>query len=466
MTNASGRDVALHAVRAALTGKAFAGQVLRAERDELHLAGREAGFATQVALGAVRHLLTIEHVLSAVARFDRRRVPRTLRAILYCAAYQVLWMDRVPVFAAVDEAVAQAHRHVGGRSPGMVNAVLRQLVRAIGERRVAWQRLDPHQVRVSWDQACAFSRDVLPPADAADGFMTHLAAATGERLERYHTLVARFGAERAEQIVWASQAVPVTVLQRQTLRIGPDEFRTGVISVSAATGIESTADAAFLPASLHLSDIPLFVEGKAFVQDPTARAAAVLVAAQPGERVLDLCAAPGGKSMALALQMQDRGEIVACDVSPQRLERVQENTRRLGLSCIRTHVLPAAIPRERPALGTFDAALVDVPCTNTGVIARRPEARLSFSAHKLRALLAPQRDLLRLAATHVRPGGRLVYSTCSLEPEENERQVEQFLAEHPDWSLDHQETTLPRWGPRLADWHDGGFAARLVHLAD
>jgi 16S rRNA (cytosine967-C5)-methyltransferase len=456
-----GRAVAYLAVLDVLRGEGFAGQTLRRLRSAEKLSGRDAALAMQIALGSVRHLLTIEHVLSAVARFDPRRTRRRLHAILYTAAYQIIWMDRVPVFAAVDEAVNQARSHVGGRSPGMVNAVLRNLTRALAERRGPWRRLDPRHVRVSWDQACVFAHDVLPPADPPDHVNVHLAAATGERMARYRTLADRFGSESAEQIAWASQAVPVTVLQRNTLRIGPEEFQKH-LREHLGEDAELTADAAYLPPGTQIADVPLFAEGTAFVQDPTAHAAARLVEARPGERVLDLCAAPGGKSMVLAMQMEDRGEVVACDVSPERLALVQENVARLGLTCVRTSPLPAREPGDASSLGTFDAVLLDVPCTNTGVIARRPEARLGLTDKKLQSLAGAQCDLLELAALHVRPGGRLVYSTCSLEPDENEVQIERFLADQAGWSLDYQQTTLPAWGQHQSAWCDGGFTARLA----
>ena len=444
-----GREAGYLAVRDVLRGESFAADTLRTLRVDGRLSGRDAAMAMEVALGTVRHINTIERVLRTVARYDPRRTRRELRAILSAAAYQVIWMSRTPVFAAVDQAVKLARRHAGGRSPGMVNAILRNLTRAIDERRGPWQRLNARQVRVEWDQACIFKQDVLPPAVDAE---RHLAAAAGEREERYSSLVARFGPEGAEQIAWAAQAVPPTVLQRNALRIDAQAFQ-------ALWMADATPDVAFMPAGVPVVGTAPFADGMSFVQDPTARAAATLVEVQPGQRVLDLCAAPGGKSVALAIDMQDQGEVVACDSSPDRLARVQENVERLGLTCVRTCPPPTDSSSD---LGHFDAALADVPCSNTGVIARRPEARLGLTPEKLQSLLPVQQELLRTAARHVKPGGRLVYSTCSLEAEENERQVEAFLAEHADWSFDCQQTTLPAWGARLTDWRDGGYAARLI----
>jgi 16S rRNA (cytosine967-C5)-methyltransferase len=456
-----GREAAFLAVQDVFSGRGFVGERLRALRGERRLGGREAALAMQIGLGAVRHAVTIDRVLSTVARYDPQRVRAALRTILCTAAYQIIWMDRVPVFAAGNQAVELARRHVGRRSPGMVNALLRRLTQAIEARRVPWERLNTRQVRVSWDQACAFESDVLPAADPANDHAEHLAVATGERARRYQSLVERFGAERAEGLAWACQALPVTILQRQRLRIGSDAFQEQV-RASYGEAAECTADAAFLPPSVNALALPLFREGRAYIQDVTAHAAASLLEPRAGERVLDLCAAPGGKSIVLAQQMNDRGEVVACDASPDRILQVRQNVERLGLTCIRPHLIRTSDASESDLGGEFDAALADVPCSNSGVIARRPEARLGLTPRKLSSLVELQGALLRHAAARVRTGGRLVYSTCSIELEENEQIVSAFLSENPGWKLDSQQTWLPSWGPRLSDWRDGGYAARLV----
>ena len=445
-----GRAAAYLAILDVLRGQGFAADKLRELRAQDRLSGRDSGLATHIALGAVRHLITIEQVLSTVARFDKRRIHARIRAILYTAAYQIVWMDRVPAFASVDEAVKLAARYVGGRSRGMVNAILRNLTRTIKAHNETWQRLDPTQIRTSWGQACVFTKPVLP---AADQYQAHLSAAASEHPSRYHTLIRHHGCEQAEEIIWASQAVPAIVLHRNKLRIEADDFRT---QMHAAFGDETelSDDVAFVPAATRVIDSEPFRKGMIFVQDPTAHAAAMLMAAQPGERILDLCAAPGGKSIVLAQQIQDQGEVVACDADEVRLARVRENAARLGLTCIHTSPLPRNV--------MFDAAFLDVPCSNTGVIARRPEARLGLTTKKVESLVRTQRDLILTAAQQVRPGGRLVYSTCSLEPAENQELVEWFLTERPEWQLKTQQTTLPAWGPHLSDWRDGGYAALLV----
>lgn len=458
-TTIDARTAATLAITDALTGRRFAQDVLRELRDADRIDGRDAALAAEIALGAVRHLVTLEHVLGAVATYHRRRTPPHVRAVLLAAAFQIIWMDRIPIHAAVDEAVERARERAGGRAPGMVNAVLRRLCDAIEDRGVAWRRLEPTLVRTSWDHATRFRRAVLPDPVAA-GEAAHLAAATGETPARFRTLAERFGAAEAERVAWASQAIPAIVVHRNPLRIDAEAFRIAV-DAAAHHPAEIGGDAAFATANEPVMDWPAFRRGQLFVQDLTAHEAAAAVGARPGERVLDLCAAPGGKSIALALAMQDQGTVIACDTNAQRLARVLANVSRLELSCVQPRLLSPVADDPLADEAPFDAALVDVPCSNTGVIARRPEARLGLSARKLNSLTAMQERLLRVAAAHVRPGGRLVYSTCSIEPEENEAIVHAFLRAHVAWRLELERTTQPACGPRLADWRDGGYVARL-----
>ena len=456
----NGRWAAFQAVRAVLRGAGFVQETLGRLRGQ-GLAGREAGLAMEIALGAVRRLITIEHVLSRAARYDSRRVNSEMRAILAIGAYQVIWLDRIPEFAAVDETVELTRRALNQRAAGMANAILRNLTRAIEARGIEWERLNSRHVRTDWRRACLFREPVLPDPNADKHSAAHLAAATGLRRPRYAALVKQYGAQRAEAVAWAQQAAPVTVIHRNALRIDAGIFQDR-IQRELGDEAEWTPDGVFVPADANVLDTPLFQEGRAYVQDMTARAAALLLDVRPGERILDFCAAPGGKSIVLAECLLDRGEILACDASPDRIQHLAENIRRLRLTSVRAHLLQTSDASDADLQREFDAALVDVPCSNSGVFARRPEARLGFTREKLDSLCELQAVLLRKTASCVRPGGRLVYSTCSIEPDENERIVEAFLHEQPQWRQLLARLTLPEWGPKPSDWRDGGFAALLV----
>ncbi len=465
----TGRDAACRAIARALAGEEFVADQIRSLRRDAALDVRDAGLALEIAAGAVRHAITLEHVLSSVADYAHHRVAPEIRAILYAAAYQVIYLDHIPVFAAVDEAVTLARRDVGVKPAGMVNAVLRRLSRAIAARRVDWpcgSRSDgavpPRLVRVAWNKACAFNVDIYPATTDRARSTQMLATATGCRVEMLQQLIDEHGLDAAESAAWALAAPAPTVVQRNALKLAPAEFAAAVCALDAQAEFlpPDVPNCAFLAESGPLIRSELFTGGAAYIQDTTAQSAVAAVDAKPGERILDLCAAPGGKSLGLAIAMENRGEVTACDVAPERLARIRENRDRLGLTCIQPRVIPehSALPREMTG---FDAVLVDVPCTNSGVIARRPEARFAWDAENRAELVQLQARLLRLAAGAVRPGGRLVYSTCSIDPAENASVVAQFAKSTPGWSVVQSAVTLPRWGPRLSDWRDGGFHAVL-----
>ena len=195
----------------------------------------------------------------------------------------------------------------------------------------------------------------------------------------------------------------------------------------------------------RVEDIPGYAEGDFIVQDPGTRLAIELLGPKEGEHILDACAAPGGKTVQIAWR---GASVVACEVNPKRRRRLEENLARLKLG---VEVIP-----ELPASQTFDKVLVDAPCSNTGVLRRRPDARWNWNEEKLAALVKLQSEILDACASRVAPGGALVYSTCSNEPEENEAQVTAFLARHPDFSLEESRESIP-----FDSGTDGAFAARL-----
>lgn len=457
----SARDAACRAIVTALERRGFVSDEL--QRMYAHgLHGRDAALAAEIALGTIRRLISIEHVLTRTASYQPRHAGPKLRAILASAAYQIIWLDRVPEFAAVDEAVSSAGRMCGAGASRMVNAVLRRLTAAIAERRTSWARLDPRQMRVAWDQACRFSQAVLPEQGPSP-HLEHLAAAAAERPRRLENWADRIGPEQAEAIAWASQAAPPIVLQPNLLRCTTADAQAQLKTGFGEDVATDEVGRGFLYRAGPIAGSPLLRDGLFYVQDVTAQTCALAGAPQPGARVLDLCAAPGGKSIALALAMQDQGEIIACDPDPLRLARLEDNVRRLGLRSVHATQIPADA-ESLAHLGDFDLALVDAPCSNTGVIARRPEARFAQHAERLDTLTRIQSALLHKASAVVRRGGRLVYSTCSIETRENEDIVRNFRAEHSGWESASQVTHWPRWTAQAIDWRDGGFVAVLRRL--
>jgi 16S rRNA (cytosine967-C5)-methyltransferase len=204
-----------------------------------------------------------------------------------------------------------------------------------------------------------------------------------------------------------------------------------------------------------LEKLPSFQEGWFYVQDPSTLLAPQELNPAPGEKVLDLCSAPGGKTTFMAQRMNNQGLIVAQDIDPDRLKLVSENCARLGVTCVQTEIVPPETPAAREKF--FDRVLLDAPCSNTGVMRRRVDLRWRLQPEEIERLAALQLQLLTRAAFQLRPGGTLVYSTCSLEPEENRAVIDRFLAASPDFRLESERELLP-W----QDGADGAYVARVT----
>ena len=258
------------------------------------------------------------------------------------------------------------------------------------------------------------------------------------------------------RIVEASNAKPPVTIRVNRLATTRDALARELAALDVETSPGSVSECLRVESSVELTALDAFASGKFYIQDESAMRAPRMVAPREGERVLDLCAAPGGKTTHLAELADGRAEIVALDVSPERLARVEENARRLGITCIRTRVGDAR-RLEDDLADEFDAVLVDVPCSNTGVLRRRVEARHRLRPETIGEVTQLQIQILQQALRASRPGGRVVYSTCSIEPEENREVVRRVLEEHRDSRLDLEEEMLPR-----TDGGDGAYLARLV----
>ena len=345
-----------------------------------------------------------------------------LEALLYVGAAQVLYMKDVPDYAAVNETVEAAKLCPQKSVAKVVNGVLHNLIR----RR--------------------------------DEFTALLAAAPIEERESFPTELvrrwtARFGAENAAKLCAWHNEPAITYLA-----VKPD---------AAATGM--SPQFLSLERGKRVTDVPGFAEGKFIVQDPGTALAVDFVGAKPGDDILDACAAPGGKTIQLAWR---GAKVTACEVNPKRRRKLEENVKRVlgsigsvetieSLESVRS-VGSVGVGSEikqsnNQTIKQFSKVLVDAPCSNTGVLRRRPDARWNWSVEKLESLVKLQAEILDQVAPFVAPGGTLVYSTCSNEPEENDEQVKAFLARHPDFTLDTTRESIP-----FETGHDGAFAARLI----
>lgn len=385
--------------------------------------------------------------LRALVRHFADRPPNAdLLMHLHLGLAQIFFLDRVPDHAAVNETSRAVHATSGPSKVRVVNAILRAALRA----RRPGTCGDPRRDLVGRDLHLAepvFRDPGEHPFLWAEDALSMPAAAVKRWTRRY-------GSERARSLcVGALEEAPLAVravcCERDALRA-----ELAAAGIDAADGAHPSALRLDSSAVAALSASEPFRAGRATVQGETALRAAELVQAVEGERVLELGAAPGGKTAVLAAA---GAHVLAVDAGPGRLPRLLETVTRLGVA---GRVQPLCADGAQALAGeTFDAALVDAPCTNTGVLAQRPEARWRLGPANRRSLTELQARLLAEAAERVRPGGRLVYATCSIEPEENAHLVRAFLGLHPQWTLDCEEETLP--DPRGGGPVDGGYAARL-----
>ena len=451
----SAREAALECLRRVDRGEVFLRDELHAIFDRLGLEPRDRALATQLATGVVRHRRTLRLVLSHVrgGRGRQFEIQTSLRRILELGAFQLLFLDRVPAYAAVNEAVrqAQAARRGAEKAGGFVNAMLRGVARLVRERRPDG-RPAPDAIPHPEGGVVQLKEPVLPdPKDS-------LAAFLGTAYSYPDWIVARwltsFGPKEAEQICRWSNRRPKTFARMNPPHAAAAHAGSAPFHEPLAPGPRpGTYDVSPLPIE-RLEE--LLAAGVLTVQDPSAMAPVEALAPQPGESVLDFCASPGTKTTQIVEAMGDRGRIVACDRREEKLEPIRRTVAARGLTSVTVCLSDEAASVSPP--GGFDAALVDAPCSNTGVLARRVEARWRLRPEDLEELPRIQSVLLGRAASLVRPGyagakpgGRIVYATCSLQREENEEVVKTFLAANPFWRLVRSALVLP--GPD----HDGVF---------
>jgi 16S rRNA (cytosine967-C5)-methyltransferase len=374
--------------------------------------------ATPLARELVLTTLRNKRLLDAVIHHLSARAPGAdFRPVLWIGLTQLLLLDGIAEHAAVHETLEAAHK---ARFPkpltGYANGLLRNVIRR-REEITAWIAQQPPAVRLSHP-------DIL-----------------------FRRWSDTFGPETAEAICRWNQQRASTFARLRTgdIHVGPDIAPTDFPNFF------------LLPRGLSPTDLPGFAEGHWYIQDPSTALAPALMRAAPGERILDACAAPGGKTAILAEALGDGGAgLTALDPNPARIERLRQNLQRLRLDGV--HIQCGEM---KPLNGkTFDGILLDVPCSNTGVLQRRVDARWRFTRRALTEVTALQAQLLNDAASLTAPGSRIVYSTCSIEPEETTQQIRTWLETRPGWRLDEEILRLP--GEQNTD---GAYAARLTLTA-
>jgi len=427
---------------------AYADLALHAQLGRSDLPAGDRAFATDLVRGTLRWRGRLDYLLSPLVDRDLEKLEPLVANALRLGAYQIVCTDRVPHSAAVDQTVRCVRAAGADRASGLVNAVLRRL---------------------------AVEHDGMPlPTLEADplGHLTHTLSLPPWLAARWLEL---YGPETAAALARACNEVPPLTVRANRLRTDADALLAELAPRwPEARRCAHARDGLVLGHRGNPALDPAFLEGRFTVQDEASQLVVALLDPRPGEHVLDACAAPGGKTGAIAERLGGRGEVVAIDRHPRRLDLVRRHVRRLGLSDVRCVARDAARPlADLGSREHFDRVLVDAPCSGLGTLRRNPDARWRVGADDPARLAEIQRTILRNAATRVRAGGALVYSTCTLLPEENEQVIEAFLAESPDFEPVAAEA-IPDEARALVgedgflrslphvNGADGFFAARLV----
>jgi 16S rRNA (cytosine967-C5)-methyltransferase len=412
---------------------AWADRALVGEARRAGLDPRDRALAMQLAFGTVQRAATLDHLIATFA--GRRDLDPPVRAALRLGLFQIAYLDRVPDHAAVGESVELAKQHAP-RGAGLVNAVLR---RAAREARAV---------------VAALPDDTPEQAALKHSHPAWIARLWWEQL----------GPDAARALMAAGNRAPEPALRANTLKTTRDALAAALpVPSRPAPGLP---EALVLDAPFDAHGSDLHAAGHFMPQSRAAQAVAHILAPEPGDRVLDLCAAPGGKATHLAAL---GARVTAVEKDPTRAEHLRATAARLGAE------LEVVCTDAREARGRFHRVLVDPPCTDLGTLALRPDARWRKQPGDPERLAALQREILEAGARALAPGGALVYSTCTISPAENEQQLEAFLADHPELALAPRPSDLPVWDhPSVAgatqtlphrDGTDGFFIARMLRHA-
>jgi len=423
---------------------AYLERMLDNEMKSTELSGPDKALLYEIVHGVVRWQGRLDWILNGFYKGTFSKAIPNLKNALRVALYQILFLDRVPDYAAVNEVVEFVKKLQGQKPADLVNAVLRNIIRSKNAIRYP------------------------TPEEDLVGYLAAYYSHPSWMVKRYLT---RFGREETENLLAINNEKPYLTLRINALKTKPEEFKTLLESVGL-----KYHQGDYLPEFFKLQNLTnitaweYYSKGYFNIQDESAGLACRLLDVQEGQRVLDMCAAPGGKTAYISALMHSRGEVVAIDRFESRLKILQKNMTRLTVDCVRTVVVDAIDYKDLP----FDRVLVDVPCSGSGTLSKKPDIKWKKDLFDIRNLNNVQSKLLSKAASLVKVGGIIVYSTCSIEPEENFDIVKKFLDENPNFKLESAKGKFP---DELIDENgciqtlphihktDGAFAAKLIRVS-
>lgn len=403
----TGRQAALMALERFRRSGSWSDAVLDGIVQKHGMDRREAALASRLCYGVLQNMALCDFYIGSISSIPPRKLEPKVLDILRISAYQILFLDKIPSRAAVNEGVKLCKSLGFGRASGLVNAVLRRL---------------------------SENRDRLPeipnnnPVDYLSLLYSHPRWLTEE-------LIRERGAEFAENFFLANNDEAPMAAQVNTLKIDTPNLVKNLEAEGVVTSLHPwLEDCVLLSGTGDLTGLSSFKRGEFYIQDAAARLAVTAADPKPGQRVLDACAAPGGKSFAAAIAMNNNGEIISCDIHSSKLSRIEDSARRLGIEIIHTRTCDSRKPDE-DLRGSADIVIADVPCSGLGVIRKKPDIRYK-DPKELAGLPDIQLGILRGLAPCLKPGGVLIYSTCTIRRQENEEVIEMFLGGNTEFELE------------------------------
>ena len=410
----SARITALRVLVSCRSNGAWADAALKAQISRDGLSGPDAALCSRIVYGVMQHQMLLDFYIGAYCSQKPDHLQPPLLEILRIGAYQILFLDKIPDSAAVNTSVELAKLSKRGQASGLVNAVLRKISQ---------------------------NKESLPPIPDRNEIQ-RLSIQYSHPKWLTKRMVTLLGREEAERFLASNNEIAPLTIQVNPLKTTTEslteELRQAGIEVHPHAWVPDCLE---LSGTGDLTALPAFRDGKFLVQDPAARLVSLIANIRPGLKVLDVCAAPGGKSLSAAFAMTGQGDILSCDLHENKLKRIQESADRLGADIITTRAADGRVFQSEWE-AAFDVVLVDAPCSGLGIIRKKPDTRYK-KADDLFTLPVIQSAILNNSARYVRPGGTLVYSTCTILPEENEQVTQAFLAEHTDFTMSPIELPQP-----------------------
>lgn len=408
-----------------------------AEKEEI--SQRDMALAENIVMGVISNLYYLDYYIGLYCATPLKKLHPALLDILRLSAYQIIFLEKIPVSAAVNEGVSLTKEFVNVKASGLANAVLRKISQNVKS---------------------------LPEIESED-FSQYLSVKYSFPLWYVKEIQSYFDKEQCVSYFESCSKVPPVTIHANTLRITTQDFEAALenenIRYKKNAKIPGSYD---ISGAGKMSGLEIFKNGYAYVQDNSAYIAAIIAGAKKGDRVIDICSAPGGKSITSAMAMENCGYILSCDIHEKKLKRVRENAENLGIDIIETKCLDGR-KRVDELLDGFDVVIADVPCSGFGVVGKKPEIRYKKDEETI-GLCKTQLEILKNAANYAKPGGTVLYSTCTVLKRENEDIVRKFLTENHEFELmpfsydgiiDGKDGMATFW-PHINGF-DGFFAAKL-----